>query len=361
MNKELSLYLDLTRFLAALLVMVFHFSYSRFSGDLYPMYFGHEAVIVFFILSGYVISFVADTKENNLKDYFISRFSRLYSVVIPVLILIPFFDLIGQYINSDIYDSKTADSYYFIRLLANLGFSQEFWFSSVRYLSDGPLWSLGYEFWYYMLFGLSLFIKGKKKYLFVFLVALLIGPKILLLLPVWLFGVRIYNFHKNKTLNQNLARILFLSAPILFLVSFTQYNKIDSYIYSILGDAIKSSIGFSSGFLTDYITAFFVGFQLLSMKYVNFTILKRALLGGEKTIRFFANSSFSIYLFHFPLLLFFGAVLNHNPTSIVDIVVLFSITLTTCLLLAQVTEKKKYFYKKHITLIWNNIENRIKR
>lgn len=282
MTKESSIYLDLIRFLAAFLVFIYHFSYSRFSGDLYPMYFGHEAVILFFILSGYVISFVAHTKENNIKSYFISRFSRLYSVVIPVLIFIPLFDLIGQNYNSEIYDGKTADSFFIIRLLANLTFSQEFWFFSFRYLSDGPLWSLGYEFWYYVLFGLSLFVHGYKKYFFIFIVALIIGPKILLLLPVWLFGVWIYNFHKNKELNQTISRILFFLSPFLFLYCFSFYNEINEYVYSILGNDIKLKLGFSAGFLTDYITAFFIGIHILSMKYINLNILNKALWGGRK-------------------------------------------------------------------------------
>ena len=170
MTKESSIYLDLIRFLAAFGVMLAHFSYARFSGNYFDVFFylGHFGVIIFFVMSGYVISFVAHTKENDIKSYFISRFSRLYSVVIPVLILIPLFDLIGQHFNSEIYNGKTADSFYVIRLLANLSFSQEFWFFSFRYLSDGPLWSLGYEFWYYVLFGLSLFISGYKKYFFIF-------------------------------------------------------------------------------------------------------------------------------------------------------------------------------------------------
>ncbi len=361
MNREVSIYLDMVRFLAALLVMLYHFSYARFSADFYHMYFGHEAVIVFFILSGYVISYVADTKEKKLKDYFISRFSRLYSVVLPVLILIPIFDVVGQYIDSSIYEGKTADSFYIIRLLANLTFSQEFWIFSFRYLSDGPLWSLGYEFWYYVLFGFSLFFDGKKKYIFLILTSLLIGPKILLLLPVWLFGTWIYNFHKNKSLNQSLARILFLLAPILFLYSFTFYNEVNHYLASLMGDNLQSKLGFSGGFITDYVTGFFVGVHILSMKYINFTSLNKMLYGGEKMIRFFANSSFSIYLFHFPLLLFFGAVLSHNPNSIVDIIILFTLTLVSCLIIAQFTEKKKYFYKKYITLIWNSVENRMKK
>ncbi|KAB7892668.1 acyltransferase family protein [Poseidonibacter ostreae] len=361
MTKEVSLYFDLSRFIAAFLVMVYHFSYERFSGGLYPMYFGHEAVIVFFILSGYVISFVADTKEDNFKSYFISRFSRLYSVVLPVLVLIPVFDIVGQYIDSSLYVGKTADSYYIIRLIANLTFSQEFWMFSFRYLSDGPLWSLGYEFWYYVLFGFSIFLKGKKKYIILTLTTLLIGPKILLLLPVWLFGVWIYGFHKNNSLDKSIARIIFFIIPIAFLYCFTYYNEINQFIYSIIGDDIKSKLGFSAGFITDYITGFFVGLHILSVKYINIVSLNKMLGGGRKVIRFFANSSFSIYLFHFPIFLFFAALLNHNPNSILDIIILFSITLASCLALAQVTENKKHIYKKYITILWEKVESRIKK
>lgn len=294
MTKEVSLYLDVIRFVAAILVVLAHFSFERFTSNYinYFHQFGQSAVIIFFVLSGYVITFVADKKENNGKAYFISRFARLYSVVIPVLILIPIFDIIGQNINEIMYENYFRDSNYIIRLIANSVFLQQIWFYGFGYLSNGPLWSLGYEFWYYVLFGLSLFIEGKKKYFFVLLVALLIGPKILLLMPVWLFGVWIYNFHKSKTLNQNLARVLFISTPFLFLVCFTQYNEINHYIYSILGESIKSKLGFSAGFLTDYMTAFFVGVHILSMKYVNFTILNKILWGGGESDKIFGKQFF---------------------------------------------------------------------
>ena len=54
-------------------------------------------------------------------------------------------------------------------------------------------------------------------------------------------------------------------------------------------------------------------------------------------------------------------MLNHNPSSIVDIVLLFCVAFVNCLLLAQVTEKKKYVYKRYITFIWEKVENRIKK
>lgn len=360
MTKEVSLYLDLTRFLAAILVVIYHFSYSRFSGGYYHGYFGHEAVIVFFVLSGYVISFVADSKEDNFKSYIISRFSRLYSVVLPVLLLIPILDMIGQSVNSSIYAGKTTDTIYLIRFFANFTFSQELWTYSLRYLSAGPLWSLGYEFWYYVLFGFTLFIHGKKKYFLLLATLLLIGPKILLLLPVWLLGNWIYNFHKNSYLNKLYARIIFFTIPLIFIYLFTFYQEINQSVYSFLGEGIKTKLGFSNSFATDYITGFFVALHILSVKYVNLSSLNKLLTMEENIIRYFANSSFSIYLFHFPLLLFFGALLHHNPNSPIDIVILFTVTLVACLLLAKVTEKKKNVYKKYVTRTFDTIEKRFK-
>lgn len=363
MTKENSIYLDLIRFFAAFGVMLSHFSYERFSSEYFNIFFylGHFGVIVFFVMSGYVISFVLDRKERNLKNYFISRFSRLYSVVLPVLFLIPIFDFIGEYFNTVIYDDKTASSFYIIRLLSNITFSQEFWFFSIRYLSDGPLWSLGYEFWYYVLFGFFMFLDKKKKYLIIFLVSLLIGPKILLLLPVWLFGVWIYNFHKNKSLNQNLSRVVFISTPFIFFFIFQFYNEINQFTKFMLGEIYYQKFGFSQNFLSDYITAFLIGLNILTFKYTNFGFFNKFLIRGERLIKFFANSSFSIYLFHFPLFLFFAAILHHNPNSIIDIFILFFVTFLMCILLAQFTEKKKHVYKKYITFIWEKVEKRIKK
>jgi len=59
--------------------------------------------------------------------------------------------------------------------------------------------------------------------------------------------------------------------------------------------------------------------------------------------------------------LFFGALFNHNPSSLVDVVVLFSATFISCLVLARVTEHKKYWYKKSIVLVWEKVEKRIQR
>ncbi|HTC84425.1 MAG TPA: acyltransferase family protein, partial [Rhizomicrobium sp.] len=97
MKKELSVYLDILRVLAAAAVFLSHLSWLEISGgflwQLQP--YGHPAVIVFFVLSGYLIQYSVAARENRLADYAVARLGRLYSVVIPALILTYIFDRIG--------------------------------------------------------------------------------------------------------------------------------------------------------------------------------------------------------------------------------------------------------------------------
>ena len=78
MNRPFSVYLDLVRFIAAFLVYLYH-SNQRFliEARLPASDYGHSSVIVFFVLSGFVIAFVTATKESELPAYAASRISRV--------------------------------------------------------------------------------------------------------------------------------------------------------------------------------------------------------------------------------------------------------------------------------------------
>ena len=64
MKPSVSAYLDILRILAALTVFMAHFSYDRF-GNIFMVFrpYAHQAVIVFFVLSGYVIAYVVNEQE----------------------------------------------------------------------------------------------------------------------------------------------------------------------------------------------------------------------------------------------------------------------------------------------------------
>jgi peptidoglycan/LPS O-acetylase OafA/YrhL len=77
MTNALSLYLDALRFGAALTVFVSHYSTGRISGGLFWQFDrGRTAVLVFFVLSGFVIAWVSERRERTLEEYCLSRVAR---------------------------------------------------------------------------------------------------------------------------------------------------------------------------------------------------------------------------------------------------------------------------------------------
>ena len=105
MTNGLSLYLDALRFAAAFTVFLSHYSTGRISGGLLWQFsdYGRTAVLVFFVLSGFVIAAVTDTRERSLENYALSRIARLYSVIIPAFILTALLDYLGNAIDPRLY------------------------------------------------------------------------------------------------------------------------------------------------------------------------------------------------------------------------------------------------------------------
>lgn len=159
-------FLDSLRGIAALLVVFHHFmvfnekqleswvskpllQIFRFISDL-----NVEAVLFFFVLSGFSIGLAQkgdflDNKERT-NNYFYKRFKR----ILPIYWLaLAFAFFIGLLISNH----KEA-SYSLNNLLGNLLFLQTsaqataYWFSP--YGNNGPLWSLAYEFFFYLFFPL---------------------------------------------------------------------------------------------------------------------------------------------------------------------------------------------------------------
>src|SRR5205809_232409 len=105
MTNALSLYLDALRFGAALMVFLSHYALGRISGALFwqAAVYGRSAVLAFFVLSGFVIAWVTETREHTLGDYAMSRVARLYSVIIPTFLLTALFNCLGSEIDPSLY------------------------------------------------------------------------------------------------------------------------------------------------------------------------------------------------------------------------------------------------------------------
>lgn len=152
LDPGISYYLDLVRLLAALSVFGFHLGYGKFVGGPFASLhvFGSNAVIVFFVLSGFVISHVLSTSETNARAYAVARLSRLYSVVVPALFIVALLDTFGARAAPDLYVTPlTGDSF-----VADLFFVNALWNHASTFGSMSTYWSLGYEAPYYVIAGL---------------------------------------------------------------------------------------------------------------------------------------------------------------------------------------------------------------
>ena len=85
-DPGVSSYLDLLRIVAAMMVLLSHYLPVLFGVGL-ELVPGHDAVIIFFVMSGYVIAFVTADRDRPLSKYAIHRLARLWSVLIPALAL----------------------------------------------------------------------------------------------------------------------------------------------------------------------------------------------------------------------------------------------------------------------------------
>ncbi len=350
MDKKLSNYLDIVRVTASFAVLFQHL--SMYNNNVYAFFsnYGHPAVMGFFILSGYVIAFVADQREKTFNIYLKHRFARLYSVMVVAWILTIVLDLSGSLlINPNTYAGAIPTDNILIRIISHFFFLQQSWLVSIQFFSNQPLWSLAYEFWYYILFGLITLYKGKYKLALIAISCLIMGPVILIYGTIWFAGSYLYKIHQQETnITPALASFIFLlSIPAIF--SYPYWNHY--LLPENLGEYGKLSF---RTLLDDIIFASLILINLYSFKYTNFSF---SLV--TPVIRFFSGIAFSLYVFHFPLIFFFKATLTRY-FELSDRSLFFILTfliILTVYLLSFISERKKKVYYQ----LLESLENRIFR
>ncbi len=346
MNKSTSLYLDFLRVIAAFGVLLVHSSLPWFSNSLFlPLNLGHRLVMIFFVLSGYLIAYTVDQKNKGSQLYLIDRFSRLYSVVLPALVFTYIIDLAGKSINPGFYLSQITPNHQAVRFLLNATFLSQIWGLCSKPSSNGPFWSISYEFWYYMIFWALYYLKGKWKYIVFIGICMLIGVKILLLLPVWLFGAIAYRITKYLTISNKMAQLLFGVTFISVLLLTFRYD------FSFFSDIYRygeAPLFFSSNFIFDWVYGLLVAINIFSVGYIVLSVKMPLII--EKAIKYLSSITFSLYLYHLPILVFIGAVLKYNKSSYIQVILILMCVVAIVSFLSEITEKHRGYFK---TLIKN--------
>ena len=348
MNKSFSVYLDLVRFVAACLVYLYHSNQRLLTTEILPASnFGHSSVIVFFVLSGFVIAYITETKENQWTKYSASRISRVYSVAFPTVFLTIGLDAIGRQMYPEMY-AYPFDNFV-VRSASSLMLLNEVWFVSVTSFSNVPYWSICYEFWYYVAFALITFLPRRRAIVFLSVLILILGPKVVLLAPIWIAGVVLYRWNYPKRLTQPIAwMMLIFSLFGIWAYHFWEVNElVADWLRSRIGNEWHKQLTFSKFFIADCFLGILVFINFASVRALGDSIAP-FVLRIERPIRFLAGYTLTLYLLHQPLFLFWAAVIRGNPDSSTywwstTIMVALSV-----LAIGYITENKRHLLKRWI-------------
>src|SRR6185437_2556879 len=146
--------------------------------------------------------------------YFVSRAARIYSVALPALIVTFVLDAIGRSMRPDLYTPvwgyvATGQLWQFV---SGLFFVNQIWFSNVSQGSDLPYWSLGYEVWYYLIFGIAVFARGPWRVMGILGALIFVGPPIATMFPLWLLGCLSYRVCAQLQLNRFFGALICLGS-----------------------------------------------------------------------------------------------------------------------------------------------------
>jgi peptidoglycan/LPS O-acetylase OafA/YrhL len=289
--------------------------------------YGHQAVLLFFLISGFCIHFRqarATAREENeggiprssldIRSYAFRRFRRLYPPLVLALALTAGLDYLGTLINPEYYaghspypfiNAAVAGSHAVGALVGNLLFQGGL--VSPIYGTDGPLWSLSYEFWFYVLYPVLLLVSvrlGARMMMaaagassLICLVLLHLGwvPDWLVVVPaywvVWAGGAMIAEAYVGRTSLRGLRWLgPAAAAGLVGLAALTAVRRLGALDGEIFSPPLDVLWGFGLGVLLAY--------AMLAPT----RLIRRLAAVATRFLSPLSAISYSLYLVHFPWL-----------------------------------------------------------
>lgn len=309
-----SILISLLRGLAAFIVVVAHLRAAMypslhavahaplwFKGLAFFSGFAHQAVLVFFVISGWLVggSLLNRIKQPHaIASYAIDRVTRLWTVLIPTFLLTLLFAAAAGVVSTDGIDFSPDNQYSAVNFLGSLVGLQR-----VLLLDFGgnfPLWSLANETWYYLLFPvLTVAFTTRRRAVRIACTATLVllcvklPTAIVGYFLIWLLGVL---FSRIRIECGNLARWGWGLLTIAGASYFRLTGELDAFEIGTLGQDLVCSL------------LYLVLLSSFQFEASPASRLKRPM---QRAGTFFANFSFSLYVLHVPLI----GLLHHLSTT----------------------------------------------
>lgn len=307
-----SVWLDVLRSLAAQAVVLGHTYQLFFFGShaapenqiemilhnfiIFISKFSHEAVVVFFVISGYLVGGNALNAIRSgtfqWRDFLISRLTRLWVVLLPCLVITLMLDSASLNFGNGAYFISNwasmfppgwmdADPWSISRFITNALFLARF--VEPMYGTNMSLWSLTNEFWYYLLLPalLTLLTSKGKRLVFSIGILLVLGGLLsmvtnpisfLVFFAIWLLGAVLFYAQNVLRLSSTPLLLIMISFGIVALMPNLESQMLKDICLGIVSCAIIS--------VSPYIASRW----------------------AQKPSKFIAGYSFSLYVMHLPFL-----------------------------------------------------------
>jgi len=342
MRKDISFHLDWLRACAASAVFIGHFAYigTNFFTSNQVWAAQRVGVIFFFVLSGYIIRSITKERSPSLQKYTEDRLARILSVYLPALALTLICDVLGRSLDNSLYVRypSPGSAKFLLGIPLFLTFMFENSFFSMRWLSNGPAWSIAYEFWYYVIFGIVFLYKGKRKTTILVVALFLAGWKVLLLFPIWAFGAFLADTAARVKNGSKKIPILLITLGVTLVAAYcSAAGQTILHPLNTMGSTALP-LGLHSYFLSDYIltipiAAIIFGITTLPEHEIPPRI--------KKVATTWAGFSFSLYLFHLPIIALLRSTHIYNPESAAQSISAAALVFFLCHLISTRTERNK--------------------
>lgn len=254
--------------------------------------FAHQAVVLFFLISGWLVggSLLGKIgKPQALQAYAIDRLSRLWTVLIPTFALMLLFGVLAGQLIPDTIDYSRSNSYSLLSFAGNLVGLQTV--TMEQFGGNFPLWSLANETWYYVMFPLLLVlmtgsgpVRRALAMLSLVAIAIALPYAMTLYFLIWLLGAI---FSRVRVDCGNAVRWLMLGVFGAMAVSY----RLTGYNDDMSAASFVQDLSYSLVFLL-----------FLCSMHVKAAPTSRPLARLRAGATFFAEFSFTLYVFHIPLI-----------------------------------------------------------
>lgn len=320
--------LDVSRGIAALSVVLWHWQHFAFNGnqlshdfqrenqplyDMLRLFYekGGWGVHYFFTLSGFIFFWLYSESINKkivkAWSFGVQRFSRLYPLHIMTLLIVAFLQLLYVSRENESFVYPFNDTYHF---LLNLLFVSNWGFEGGDSF-NGPVWSVSVEIFLYIIFFFSVLFIEVKELLCLFISVVAFGLYCSLHNPIFL-GVALFFlggavFHLTFLISIKWQAL----KPIVYSIAIISWICVISNCYIFTFSGVFEQFGFL-GKITLLGFSHYIIFP--------FTICSLALVEIDKgpflkSFSWVGNITYSSYLLHFPLQLLFALFVSYGILS----------------------------------------------